>query len=245
MKRMSTGRILGAAAVTVLALGMAVAMPLIGKTAGKVYKDGISVGISDADDHGYGIATVNIKDDKIVSVVLSEVTEKGVAKDYNTYPWKPTKEAKDQLAKEFVAKNSAQVDIVAKVTHSSHKWIQAVERALSKARLTPESKNKYFDGTFLGKSAAGDHGYAVVWVTIKNDKITAVKLEEVTQKGEFKDWENYSYKIAVDARDTMAKRFIGKSSASEIEKIDVVAKATHSGEMFKEAVIAALKAAER
>lgn len=245
MKRMLTGRVLGAAAVAVLALGMAVAIPLIGKTAGKVYKDGISVGISDADDHGYGMATVNIKDDKIVSVALSEITEKGVIKDYNTYPYPTTKEARDKLAKEFVVKNGPDVDVYAKATNSSHKWIQAVERALSKARLTPESKNKYFDGTFLAKSSADKNGYAVVWVTIKNDKITEVRLEEVTAAGAFKDWKTYSYKDAVAARDEMAKRFVGKSSAEEVDKIDVVAKATHSGEKFKEAVIAALKAAQR
>ncbi|MBE3576486.1 MAG: FMN-binding protein [Limnochordales bacterium] len=243
MKRFSKWRVLGLAAVAVLIVG--IAMPLIGRTAGKIYKDGIYVGISDADDHGYGMATVNIKDDKIVSVVLSEVTEKGVPKDYNTYTWQPVKDARNQLTKQFVAVNGTKVDIYAKATHSSKKWIQAVERALSKARLVPESKNKYFDGTFFGKSSAGEHGYAVAWVTIKNDKITSVRLEEVTKTGEFKDWKNYSYKIAVEARDIMQKRFIGKSSPEEIEKIDVVAKATHSGEMYKEAVIAALKAAQR
>ncbi|HHV54222.1 MAG TPA: FMN-binding protein [Firmicutes bacterium] len=230
--------------VGILAVATAVALPLTGRTAGKIYKDGVTTGISDADDHGYGMAVLVIKDDKIVRVTLSEITQFGEPKDYDKYPWPAAKEAKEKLEKDFVANNGPQVDVYAKATSSSRKWIQAVERALAKARVTPESKAKYFEGTFFGKSKADSHGYAVAWVTVENDKIKAVRLDEVTD-GKFKDWKNYSYKVAVTARDEMQKRFVGKSSVAEIEQVDVVTGATNSGNKYKEAVANALKAAER
>lgn len=204
------------------------------------YKDGTFEAVSTADDHGYATAKVTIKGDKITAVDLKEFTEKAVEKDYATYPYPLAKEAKDTLTKAFVEKNGPDVDNIAKATGTCNKFKDAVSKALEKAKVNPTVTTKYFDGTFMGRSKADDHGYGVVWVTIKNDKITEVKLEEITEKNEFKDWKTYQYKQAVDARETLQKQFVEKNGPD----VDVIAGATSSCNKWKEAVTNALAAAK-
>lgn len=206
----------------------------------RVYNDGTFKGISDADRHGYAVAEVTIKGDKITDVKLTEITEMGVVKDYATYPYKQAQAANQEMAKRFVAKNSPDVDIYTGATNSSNKYKQAVSRALERAKVKPTVTGTYFDGTFLGVSKADDHGFGVAWVTLSGGKIVKVELDEVTEKNQFKDWANYPYDKAKQAKVEMAKRFVEKNSAD----VDVFTGATSSSKKWKEAVANALNLAK-
>ncbi|HHY92575.1 MAG TPA: FMN-binding protein [Firmicutes bacterium] len=208
--------------------------------AAKTYNDGTYTAAADADDHGYALATVTIKDDKITAVQLKEVTEKAVDKDFNTYPYAPSKEANAEMAKRFVEKNSVDVDNYTKATHSSEKYKQAVNRALEKAKVTPAVTTTYFDGTFMGRSKAGEHGYAIALVTIKGDKVTEVKLNEVTEKNEFKDYAKYPYKKSVEAHEQLPAKFVETNG----RPVDTFTGATHSTAAFNAAVTSALELAK-
>ena len=208
--------------------------------AAKTYNDGTYTAASDADDHGYALATVTITDDKITAVQLKEVTEKAVDKDFNTYPYAPSKEANAEMAKRFVEKNSVDVDDYTKATHSSQKYKQAVRRALEKAKVTPAVITTYFDGTFMGRSKAGEHGYAIALVTIKGDRVTDVKLNEVTEKNEFKDYTKYPYKKSVEAHDQLPAKFVESNG----RPVDTFTGATQSTEAFNEAVAGAMEQAK-
>lgn len=209
----------------------------------RVYNDGTYKGFSTADIHGYAIAEVTIKRDKIIEVKLSEITEKGEVKDYNTYPYPEAKAANETMARRFVEKNSADVDTVAKATNSSRKYIEAVKFALEKARKQPTVKTKYFDGTFMGASEKDEFGRGIAWVTIENDKIVKVELEDVTPEGKFKFkdvGEAYSYPRVLEARDAMQERFVGANGPN----VDTYSGATISSRKWIDAVANALANAQ-
>jgi uncharacterized protein with FMN-binding domain len=203
----------------------------------KTYNDGAYKGISQADGAGYTIAEVTVQKDKITAVKLTDVTELGAEKDYGTDPWPQAKEANTEMAKRFVGKKDTKgIDAYSGATGSSKKYIEAVSFALEKGRKTPTVKSTYFDGTFFGKSRAGEQGYGVAWVTIKGDKITAVKLDDVTEKNVFKDWITYLYPKALEAKDAMQKSFVEKNSAT----VDAFVGATSGSTKWMEAVANAL-----
>lgn len=199
----------------------------------KIYNNGTYKGISQADVNGYAIAEVTVDKDKITAVRLSEVTELAVDKDYNTYPYPKAKEANIEMAKKFVGKSDANVDVVTQATMSSNKFIEAVKNALEKARMTPTVKTTYFDGTFLGKSKSDDQGYGIAFVTIKGDKVTEVRLDDVVPGGTLKDWPTYPYPKALEAKSLMEKAFVQKNGATGV---DAVAGATNSSSKWVEAV---------
>lgn len=97
------------------------------------YFDGTFFGRSPADDHGYGTALVTIENDRIVAVELAEVMPDGTWKDFATYPWEPTMQAKAELEAKIVETQSFTLDAVSGATHSSEKWMKAVENALKSA----------------------------------------------------------------------------------------------------------------
>ncbi len=226
---------------------MALFVTLTGACKPKVYTDGTYMAVSTADDYGYGTAKVVIEKDKIKSVELAEVLETGVEKDWATYPWAQAKQAKDEMPAQFVAKNDWNVDIVAEATSSSNKYKEAVKFALEKAKRKPTVTTTYFDGTFMGKSDE-DHGWGVAWVTIQNDAITAVKVtdivtDEETGVAEEKDWENYSYQEANEARPVMEERLVAAGPAG-IADVEIVAGVTGSSDKWKQAVTRALDSAK-
>ncbi|HHU60398.1 MAG: FMN-binding protein [Bacillota bacterium] len=142
--------------------------------------DGTYEAWSDASPNGTQSAKVFIEDGKIVAVVLREFTDKHVEKDFSIYPWPEAGQAARSLGAQFVANQAAEADIVTGATHSVEGWIQAVDRALVKAS-DQKPNQKYFDGTFLGRSEVSSYGeyYKVVWVTLKNDKIVDYSVQRV------------------------------------------------------------------
>lgn len=206
----------------------------------KTYHDGTYTAVSDADDHGYAVASVTIKNDKMTEVKLTEIMEKGVEKDYAAYPYPASKEARDALQKAFVEKNSVEVDNYTKATHSSEKYKQAVGRALEKAKINPSVTSTYFDGTFQGKSKADEHGYGIALVTVKGDKITNVVLKEITEKNEFKDYSTYPYKPAIEAQKELPAKYVESGG----RPVDAFTGATQSTAKWNEAVADALALAK-
>ncbi len=227
-------------AVTTVAICLSLAFGAAGCKP-KVYNDGTYKGISQADSqHGYAVADVTVQKDKITAVILTEVTELGAVKDYSTYPYAKAKEANTEMAKRFIGRQDANVDAYAGATSSSTKYKEAVTHALEKARKTPAVKSTYFDGTYFGKSAAGERGYGIAFVTVKADVITAVKLDEVTPENTLKDWPTYTYTKALEAKAEMEKRFVQQNKAT----VDAYAEATSSSTMWIQAVQDALSNAK-
>jgi len=208
--------------------------------ASTVYTDGTYFAVSDANDHGYATAEVTVKADKITEVKLNEITELAVAKDYATYPYPVSAEANAALPAKFVEANSAEIDIYTGATHSSESYMQAVARALEKAKTTKEG-TAMFDGVFQGKSEADSHGYATALVTIAGDKITEVVLKEVTEAGVFKDYATYPYPVSAQANAELPAKFVEANSA----EIDNYTGATSSSEAYKAAVADALTLATK
>ncbi len=202
----------------------------------KVYNNGTYKGVSQADDHGFAVAQVVVEKDKIVSVELFEMTELGVLKDYDTYPYEPVKEANREMAKRFVGRKDADVDAFAGATSSSNKYKEAVSFALEKAKKSPDTSRVHFQGTFFGRSPDGPQGYGMAWVSIEDDKIVQVRLEDVTEDGELKDWLTYAYPKALEAKKSMEKRFVQENEAS----VDTFAGATRSSTAWVQAVTDAL-----
>lgn len=205
-----------------------------------VHRDGVYEATSVADDRGYATAKVTIKDDKITTLELREFTEKAVEKDFATYPYPQAKQARDALTQSMMEKNGPEVENFTGATNSSIKFKDAVSKALEKSKREPALKTTYFDGTFMGRSKQTEHGYGIALVTIQNDKITNVKLDEVTENDEFKNWETYPYKQALEARDTLQKQFVEKNGTD----VDVITGATSSSNLWKEAVGNALASAK-
>lgn len=202
----------------------------------KVYNDGTYRAYSSADDTGYVLAEVSVEKDKIVSVELTEFDRYGREKDLDTYEYEPAKEANAEMAKRFLGRQDAAVDAYAGATKSSRKYKEAVGWALEKARMTPTVTSTYFDGVFYGISRGTEEGYQVAWVTIKEDRITEVILNEVSKDGQFRDWITYTYTKALEAKDAMEKAFVAKGEAG----VDAFAGATRSSTGWIEAVSDAL-----
>lgn len=232
MKR--TKRLMGVV-VTVMALMLAVSA----LASAAKYEDGVYLGFSDANRRGYMMAIVTVQNDKIVSVMLNELQQTGVAKDAS-YPWPQFHEAMQVLPQRFVEANSADIDGFSGATGTADKAKQAVARALDKA-LVDKGTRKYQDGTFYGISTDREKSAGVAWVTIKDDKIVKVEVDEFLDDGSWKDWPNYPWKQAYEAMAVYEAAFV----EAQGPEIDTVSQATGSGVKYMQAVAAALAQAAR
>ncbi len=205
----------------------------------KVFNDGTYQGISTAGDKGYAVAQVVVEKDKIKSVTLKEITELGLEKDYATYPYPAAKEANTEMASKFAGRSDNQVDTFAGATTSSEQYKEAVGFALEKASKNPKITTTHFDGTFMGRSPETEEGWQVAWVTIENDKITEVRLDDV-QEGKLKDWVTYPYLKAVEAKGTAEKAMVEQGTTT----VDAVSGATHSSTGWVEAATQAMQNAQ-
>jgi uncharacterized protein with FMN-binding domain len=204
--------------------------------------DGIFQGRSKSDNHGYGIALVTIEGDKITDVEIKEVDEKGELKDFNTYPYEPSRKAYREIPQRFIQKNSPEIDIFTGATHSTEKYMEAVANALHKATIDRPLPD-LLDGTYIGRSDADALGYAEARVTIENSEIADVKLTEyVKREGQFRERDvlSSSYDPLVNAFRELPWSFIQAQSS----KIDAVSGATRSSEFYIQAVERALLQAQ-
>lgn len=199
------------------------------------YLNGIFQGRSKADNHGYGIALIEIKDDKIIRVELKEIDEDGELKDFDTYPHEPSRNAHAQLPLWFIDENSPDIDNFTGATHSSDKYKEAVNNALTKA-VIDRSLPDLIDGTYSAVSDADNHGYSGAAVTIENDMITQVILKEYSRLSVEKDFASYEYEPSVNANRELPWAFVAAQSSD----VDAVAGATHSSRHYIQAVQRAL-----
>lgn len=219
-----------------------------------VYKDGTFVGYSQGDRNGYVKVEITLKSDKIEAVKVWEFDGLGIEKLPETVGKKyPTLfEMHKEMIKRIISKNTWNVDAYTGATESSNKLREAAKFALERAKVE-ESKRKYFDGTFMGTSDITPRGYGIAWVTFKDDRITAVVLEETQPKVEdgkpvldeakrqvyVLKPSTYQWKAYHDAKRELPKRFIEKQSS----KVDVYTGATASSRNWMQAVERAIEAA--
>jgi uncharacterized protein with FMN-binding domain len=196
------------------------------------------IGYSDTSDHGYAMAIITLEDDRMTHVVLKEFTELSVEKDFSVYEYAPSVQAQAVLPHSFIKAQSIDVEGISGATASFDRYRQAVKRAMESAK-TQKGQNKYFDGIFQGRSKADNHGYGIALVEIKDDRITGVKLKEVDEKGELKDFEIYPHEPSKEAHAQLPQWFVESNSPD----IDNFTGATHSTDKYKEAVENALRKA--
>lgn len=240
---------------TTVALLLTLATVLISLSATtRVYKDGTFVGYSQGDRNGYVKVELTLKGDKIENVRVWEFDGLGIEKLPETvgkkYP--ALFEMHKEMVKRIISKNTWNVDAYTGATESSNKLKEAAKFALERAKVE-ESKKKYIDGTFMGTSDMTPRGYGIAWVTFKDDKITAVVLEETEPKVEggkvvldeakrpvfVLKPSTYQWKPYHDAKRELPKRFIEKQSS----KVDAYTGATASSRNWMVAVERAMEAA--
>ncbi|OWZ84433.1 FMN-binding protein [Natranaerobius trueperi] len=196
---------------------------------------------SEADDSGFVLAEVTFEDNEITDVELEEYTDKGITKG-DDYGWEPFHEAMQELPDRFVEADSADIEAYSEATATSNKAMGAVEKAIQRA----EGETEPFDGTFMGISEEGEDGWGITWVTLENDEIQEVQLEEVQvadeedNEYEFKD-DDYEWEPFHEAQDEMPERFEEENS----HEVDTYSEATESSELWKDAVQDALNRAGR
>lgn len=221
----------------------------------KVYRDGSFQAVSQADRYGYAWVSVTLKDGKIIDVAIREYDGLGVEKLYNVYGLRfpMLEEMHKQMVKRFVEQNTWEVDVFTGATSSSKKIIDAVKFALERAK-SESAATKYFNGTFMGRSDPTNYGWGLAWVTIENDRIVNVLLDEVTPQ--LKDGKpvydeanrqvfvlkssDYPYFPYHEAKQEFAKRIIEKQSY----KVDAYTGATVSSNQWAKAVERALESAK-
>ncbi len=218
--------------IMVLAVAVIFGMGFVVEADGHI-EDGEYVGYSEADENGFVEAVVDIENEEITSVELTEYTDLYLAKGED-YPWDEWHEAMEVLPERFVEANSSDVDVVSGATGTSEKAMGAVDMALQKAEGVEQ-----FDGTFLGRSGETDRGnWGVAWVNVEENEIVDVRLEEATDEEEFKD-EDYQWDEFHEAQEEMPEWFIEADGPD----VDIYSGATSSSELWMEAVQNALEKA--
>lgn len=200
-----------------------------------VYFNGVFQGRSKSDNHGYAIAIVELKDDKMVDVRLEEVDENGELKDLASYPYEPLTKAYNQLREMFIQKNSYDTDNLTGATRSSEKYKEAVKNALAKGEIESHLPD-YIDGTYTAPSDADNKGYCTASIMIENNEIASVVLKEYDEHASEKDFSTYTYEPSVQANKELPRMFIAKQS----DQVDIVAGATDSSKKYQQAVKRAL-----
>lgn len=229
-------------AITILFLSVCFLCLLSACSRSPQYRDGTFTATSEADHYGFAIAHVTLEDNEIKDVYLEEYTGQGRKKDMETYPYQPTAQGMETMRKRFIEENSAEVDLYTGSTHSSQKYIDAVEKALAIALKDADKRpsGTYFDGTYMGVSDSDERSWAVVWVTLEEDRIVDLRLEQVdTHNHQFFNWETYPYEPVIEAREKLREAFMEANAAD----VDIIEGATRSSHRWREAVDNALEQA--
>ena len=229
---------------------------LVGCQPARVHNDGVFTAFSDATDRGFMKVELTVKNDKITAAEVAGFDALGLEKQ-PTYRHQPFLTAKAELPQRLVAQNSWDIDLVSGATTSSNQVRMAALRALQTARVTPTTAAQFFDGTYMAMSDQGERGWAIVWVTIGNDKITNVVIHETTRArdaagavipGQFirknvdaASPDFYTFAPYHEARVELPRRFIAANSA----EVDVFTGATSTSNNVKVAVARALEMAKR
>ncbi len=218
------------------------------------YEDGVYTAVSQ-EDRGYVEVTLTVENDEITDVEIVEYDELGVEKIYEDYHerFPELEEAHETLASRLMEENTWDIDGFTGATSTSDKVSEAARFALEKAGVE-EPDNKYFDGRFMGISDATERGWGIAYITIENDEIVDVELEETMpaqedgedvfdavdrQVFELKE-EDYDWDEFHEAQEVIAERIL----ESQSHEVDTYTEATGSSENWMQAVKRALVAAE-
>ncbi|AKL94141.1 hypothetical protein CACET_c06310 [Clostridium aceticum] len=217
--------------------------PAVNEGTTNTYNDGTYEAYDDAAAKSFHKVVVTIKDDKIVDLELIGFRNTGDVKDAD-YAYAPFHEAQSTLTEAFLAANGTEgAEVITGATGSSEGWAIALDRALEKALVEPASDAAYFNGTFQGVTELGERGRKMARVTIENDKIVDVVLEEtrfVDDAEVLKD-EEYDYAPFHGAVEEMPARFI-EANGTDVETFTG---ATSSSTGWIEAIEDALAKAAR
>lgn len=102
------------------------------------YKDGTWEAKGEMTEHGYEAVEVTTKAGKIESIDLKRIDADENEVDYDEWDGSGDlpnlKEVREDMAKEMIEKQSADVDTVAGATSSGDNWIKLVKEALDQAK---------------------------------------------------------------------------------------------------------------
>jgi uncharacterized protein with FMN-binding domain len=199
------------------------------------YLEGVYQGRSKSDRHGYAVAIIELKSDKIVNVRLKEIDPNGKQKDSDSYPYGSLKDVYDDLSRKIVQANTYNIDNFTGATRSTEKIKDAIKNALAKAEIEPYLSD-LIDGTYSAPSDADDRGYATATVMIENGQIVDVVIKEYDKNSSEKDSSTHLYEPVLYANSELPLMFIEAQS----DEIDVVSGATISSRKYQQAVKRAL-----
>ena len=218
------------------------------------YTNGTFAAFSD-DSRGWVKVEITINNDEITAMNIWEYSNMGAQKDYETYgtaadgnyPVGTLEATHEAMIEAVVEANNASVDIVTGSTSTSNKTIQAVERAMESALVTATSSNTYFNGKF-GGAERGERGAVIALVTIANDVITEVEINETAIRDEGESFKDEDYgnatftgEFLMEVHADLAEAFVAANGAD----IDIITGATSTSNGAIEAVKAALENATR
>lgn len=214
--------------------------------AAALYKDGVYTAVSEADPRGYAQVKLFIARDEILHVEVVEHEGNGLAKNYALYGgdrFTILKEAHETLAQRIMDAGTWDVEAVTGATTTSSKVKDAAKRALDKAAVNRTGTGTYYDGTFMGMSNRTARGWGIAWVTIKDDKVTAISLAGTTPRRDEANqlvvdgWANatwntkdetYPYAPYHEAKAAIAQALVDRQGA----KVDIFTGATSSSNQW-------------
>ncbi len=219
-----------------------------------LFRDGTFEAVSQGNERGYVQVTLTLENDEIVDAEIVEFDGVGVEKVYEDYGQRfpLLEEAHQTLAGSMIEENTWDVDVVSGATSTSEKTREAARFALERASVEPADL-EYFEGTFMAISDTTERGWGIAWVTLVNDEIVGIKLEETEPsqkdgedvfdavgrqvfelKGEDYPWEPHH-----EAKEAIAEDIL----ESQSPVVDTYTEATGSSNRWMQAVERALEAA--
>ncbi|MDQ7794711.1 MAG: FMN-binding protein [bacterium] len=224
-----------------------------------VYRDGVYTGVSDGATTGYVQAKVFIAGDEILGIDVVEHDGTGLAKVYALYGgdrFTVLQESHDTLARRMMDAATWDVEAFTGATSTSDKVKEAVRRALDKALVDRPGTGVHFDGTFMGMSDRTARGWGLAWVTIKDGKITEIKLAGTQPRRDAEGqpvmdgWGNPTWALKDEAyphppyhegKIAIARALVDSQGA----RVDTFTGATSSSRQWMQAVERAMEAARR
>ncbi len=209
-------------------------LALFGQTFAGKYKPGTYKGQAHGREHeGHSVIAVEVtvSANKIENIKVVQFDQ---SLDHKKYGAAVT-QAKDEIAKRLLAKQSLGVDAIADATLSSQGVELAVARALDQATV-----KSYKPGTYKGMAHGREHeGHSVieVEVTVSADKITDIKITKYDQSLDHK-----KYGASVTKAQTSIPEALKTKNGLNV---DAVADATLSSQAIELAVARALAQASK
>jgi uncharacterized protein with FMN-binding domain len=224
----------------------------------RTYQDGVFTAVSDGEPHGYAQVTLFIAGDRIVNAQIDEYDGYGLLKQYPLYHklFPLLGEAHATLEDRLEAAGTWDVEAFTGATGTSARVREAARRALERALVQRREDGTYFDGTFMGVSDRSARGWGLAWVTLQDDRITAVRLEQTMPRRDdagqvvFDDWFNALWNLADErhphlpfheARVAVAEAMV----KAQGPQVDAFTGATGSSRAWMRAAERALEAARR